>query len=408
MKRKLSVLLGLSLMLGACTKNSGVDPASSELSTSSVGQRGLATTGTAAINAGTVQQTVQGFGGASILLWEADLTSAQRTTAFSTTSGIGMSILRVMVPTVSSSFAAEKPTIDAAKGFGATVVATAWNAPTSMMTGNHLNTADYAAYASHLSSYNSAVGGVHAISPFNEPNYSGSTWMQATVTEVSNFVAAQGSNCGAPIMAPEPFNMDQTFISSYLGNTTAASKTSFVCGHIYGKTPYVVNSGGKSLWMTEHYTNSTISGNDWPNAMTAAKEMSDCMNSGWAAYVWWYIRRSYGPIDESSNITKLGYVMAQFARYVRPGYTKVSCTYNPSTGVYVTAYKSGTKLVIVIINQNSATTFQNFSISGLTVTGFNRFFTNSTTNIGSNSFSVTGGSFGINLTGSSVTTLVSQ
>jgi secreted protein with Ig-like and vWFA domain len=37
--------------------------------------------------------------------------------------------------------------------------------------------------------------------------------------------------------------------------------------------------------MTEHYTNSSISGNDWGNAMTAAKEIHDCMNAGWAAYV---------------------------------------------------------------------------------------------------------------------------
>ena len=35
-------------------------------------------------------------------------------------------------------------------------------------------------------------------------------------------------------MAPEPFNMDQTFINTYLSNATAKSKTSFVCGHIYG------------------------------------------------------------------------------------------------------------------------------------------------------------------------------
>jgi hypothetical protein len=42
-----------------------------------------------------------------------------------------------------------------------------------------------------------------------------------TATEVANFVAALGDNCGAPIMAPEPFNMDQTFINTYLSNTTA-------------------------------------------------------------------------------------------------------------------------------------------------------------------------------------------
>jgi glucuronoarabinoxylan endo-1,4-beta-xylanase len=159
--------------------------------------------------------------------------------------------------------------------------------------------------------------------------------------------------------------------------------------------------------MTEHYTNSSISGDDWPNAMIAAKEIHDCMNAGWSAYVWWYIRRSYGPISESGSIQKLGYVMAQYARYVRPGYIKISCTSNPTTGVYVTAYKSGTKLVLVIVNQNAAVTYQPFSYSGISVSGFNRYFTTSATNLDSNSFAVSGGSFGINLAASSVTTLVS-
>lgn len=409
MKKMLLSLATAALLFASCTKTQNeVTGSTAQQSAAQPANATEAVTGTVAIDAGTVQQTIQGFGGASILAWEADLTSTQRTEAFSASSGIGLSILRVMVPTSSSSFAAEKPTIDAAKSYGAKVVATAWNAPSSMMTGVHLNTSSYAAYASYLSSYNTAVGGVYAISPWNEPNYSGSGWMEATATEVANFVAAQGANCGAPIMAPEPFNMDQTFINTYLSNATAKSNTSFVCGHIYGKTPYNLGSIGKSVWMTEHYTNSSVSGNDWSNAMVAGKEIHDCMNAGWAAYVWWYIRRSYGPIDESSNITKLGYVMAQYARYVRPGYNKISCTANPVTGVYVTAYKSGTKLVVVIVNQNSAVTYQPFTLSGITVTGFNRYVTTSSSNLAANSFTVSGSSFGINLAASSVTTLVSM
>ncbi|WDF54370.1 glycosyl hydrolase [Mucilaginibacter sp. KACC 22063] len=407
MKKSIFTLCVSVLALAACTKqNINEQTAGAGVSKSTKAVDAVA--GTATVDASTVQQTVQGFGGASILAWQADLTSDQRTKAFSTTSGIGMSVLRVMVPTISSSFAAEKPTIDVAKSFGARVIATAWNAPSSMMTGNHLNTSSYAAYASYLSSYNSAVGGVYAISPFNEPNYTGSTWMQASVSEVTNFVAQQGANCGAPIMAPEPFNMDQSFINTFLSNSTAKANTSFVCGHIYGVNPYSLGSIGKSVWMTEHYTNSSISGNDWGNAMTAAKEIHDCMNAGWAAYVWWYIRRSYGPIDESSNITKLGYVMAQWARFVRPGYSKISCTSNPTSGVYATAYKSGTKLVIVIVNQNSATTSQAFSLSGISATGFDRYSTNSSSNLVHTTFTTSGSSFNISLAPSSVTTVISQ
>jgi glucuronoarabinoxylan endo-1,4-beta-xylanase len=366
--------------------------------------------GTATIAAGTVQQTIQGFGGASILAWQADLTSDQRTKAFSTTNGIGMSILRVMVPDNSSNFAREKSTIDVAKSYGAKVIATAWNAPASMMSNLYLKTSSYAAYASHLKAYNTAVGGVTAISPWNEPDYLESGWMHGTATEIANFVAAQGSNCGAPIMAPEPFQMNQTFINTYLSNATAKSKTSFVCGHIYGKTPYNLGNIGKSVWMTEYYTNSSISGNDWGNAMIAAKSIHDCMNSGWAAYVWWYIRRSYGCMDESSNITKLGWVTAQYARFVRPGYSKVSCTANPTSGVYVTAYKSGTKLVVVAINQNTTSTYQPFSISGLTVSnGFQKYVTSSSKNCQYvNDVPVSNNAFGISMEASSVTTLVSK
>ncbi|RXK86876.1 glycoside hydrolase [Filimonas effusa] len=387
----------LSLSLVSCHKSQDTDTAALNIPK-----------GTATVDANTVQQTVQGFGGASIPIWIGDLTSDQRTKAFSASSGIGMSILRVMVPTSSSQFAAEKPTIDAAKGLGARVIATAWNAPASMMDGLKLKTSSYAAYAAHLSSYASAVGGVYAISPWNEPNYSASGWMGATASEVADFVAAQGNNCGAPIMAPEPLNMGQSYINTYLSNATAKANTAFVAGHIYGATPYNLGNIGKSVWMTEHYTNSSISGNDWGNAMTAAKEIHDCMAAGWAAYVWWYIRRSYGPIDENSNITKLGYVMAHWARYVRPGYTKISCTANPTSGVYTTAYKSGSRIVIVIINQNSATTYQSFTLSGTSLTGFNRYVTTSSSNLVASTVAVSVGSFGINLSPSSVTTLVSQ
>ena len=402
MIRTLSKLLPFAFFLVACSKKDKDQESQETLK------------GTATINASSVQQTIRGYGGASIRGWIPDLTSDERTKAFSTTSGIGMSILRVRVPYNSSDFAAEKPTIDAAKSFGATVIASAWTAPPSMknnnnIVGGQLNTSAYASYAAHLSAFNTAVGGVRAISPINEPNITVSyESMELTASEVASFVAAQGSNCGAPIMAPEPFNMDQTYINTFLANATAKSKTSFVCGHIYGKTPYNLGNIGKEVWMTEHIINSNVSGNDWGNAMTAAKEIHDCMNAGWSAYVLWYIRRSYGTIDENSNITKLGYVMAQWARYVRPGYTKVSCTSNPTPGVYSTAYKSGSKLVIVIVNQNTATTYQPFSYSGVSVTGFNRYVTTSSSNLQQNSFTVSGGSFGINLAPSSVTTLVSQ
>lgn len=366
---------------------------------------------TATIDANTVQQYIRGFGGASIRGWISDLTSAQCTKAFSSTDGIGLSVLRVRVSPNSSDFAAEKTTIDAAKSYGATVIASAWTAPASMkdnndLVGGKLLTSSYADYAAHLSNFCSTVGGVSAISPINEPNITVTyESMSLTASEVADFVAAQGSNCGASIMAPETYNMNQTYTNTYLSNATAKSKTSYVCGHIYGAT-LSTYSPGKEVWMTEHYTN-TDDANDWSGAMGVAKEVHDCMNVGYNMYTWWYIRRSYGFLDESGNVTKRGYVMAHWAKWVRPGYYKISCTANPATGVYVTAYKSGSKIVIVAINQNSATTYQSFGVSGVTVSGFNRYRTTSSSNLSGDSFTISNGSFGINLPASSITTLVS-
>lgn len=404
MKKSLFNYLAMILLVAACTKKAGDDPSNDST-------RQPATEATAVINAGTNQQYIRGFGGASIRGWIPDLTADQRTKAFSPINGIGLSVLRVRVSPNSSDFAAEKPTIDAAKSFGASVIASAWTAPASMknnnsLIGGKLNTSAYASYAAHLRNFCNTVGGVSAISPINEPNITVSyESMELTAAEVAAFVAAEGSNCGAPIMAPETFNMDKNYMDAYLSNITARSKTTYVCGHIYGKTPYVY-SPGKEVWMTEHYYN-TNDANDWNGAMGVAKEIHDCMNAGYSMYVWWYIRRSYGPLNESGAVTKRGYVMSHYAKWVRPGYTKISCTANPTAGVYVTAYKSGSRIVVVAINQNSSITYQPFSISGAAVAGFNRYRTTSSANLTADSFTISGGNFGINLPASSITTLVS-
>jgi glucuronoarabinoxylan endo-1,4-beta-xylanase len=155
---------------------------------------------TAVISAGTVQQNIRGFGGASIRGWISDLTSPQIEKAFHPNNGMGLSVLRVRIPNASSQFAAEKPTIDGAKSFGATVIASAWSAPASMkdnnnLVGGKLKTSSYADYASHLRAFCTAVGGVSALSPINEPNISVDyESMEMTASEVAAFVAAEGTN----------------------------------------------------------------------------------------------------------------------------------------------------------------------------------------------------------------------
>jgi glucuronoarabinoxylan endo-1,4-beta-xylanase len=398
MKRNILFFALIASLLFACSKD--LEPADRPQSHLKA---------TAVINADTQQQNIRGFGGASIRGWIPDLTSAQAQKAFDVNNGIGLSILRVRIPHNSADFAAEKATIDRAKSYGASVIASAWTAPANMKTSNNivggkLKPESYADYATHLRNFNSAVGGVMAISATNEPDWvTDYESMNNTATEIGNFIAAQGSNCGAPIMGPETLGMNQSFTTTV--NNVAGSKLSYICGHIYGHPPYVLNLG-KEVWMTEHITD-TNDANNWSGAMNTAKEIHDVMNSGWSMWVWWYIRRSYGLLDESGNVTKRGYAVTHFAKYIRPGYRKISCTANPTSGVYVTAYKSGSKIVVVAINQNSAITFQPFTYSGVSIAGFNRYKTTSSSSLAADSFAVSGGSFGINLPASSITTLVS-
>jgi glucuronoarabinoxylan endo-1,4-beta-xylanase len=127
------------------------------------------------------------------------------------------------------------------------------------------------------------------------------------------------------------------------------------------------------------------------------------------AYVWWYVKRSYGPIDDSGNRTKRGCVMAQFARWVRPGYVRVNCTYNPSSNVYVVSFKSGSKVVVVAVNTGTSSVSQTFAMSnGTAPTSMTPYRTSSSQDLATlSAIAVSGGSFTNTLPGQSITTFVS-
>ena len=193
-----------------------------------------------------------------------------------------------------------------------------------------------------------------------------------------------------------------------LNDPIAINNILFIGGHIYGGglTSYpLAVSKGKEVWMTEHLVVNT----NWQGAIGTALEMNDCMNAGMNAYVWWFIRRYYGPIDDNGNVTKRGFVMSQFARFIRPGYYKVDATASPQSDVYVTAYKSGSKIVIVAINDGYTVIDQQFILQNGTASVFTPYVTSSTKDcLQESDITVTGDSFTASLDSSSVTTFVSK
>ena len=96
------------------------------------------------------------------------------------------------------------------------------------------------------------------------------------------------------------------------------------------------------------------------------------------------------------------------SNYASPSWIQqVSCTANPSSGVFTTAYKR-IRLVVVAVNQNSSSTSQTFNISGMSINGFKTYTTSSSQNHSAGTISASGSSFTVNLPASSINTLVSS
>lgn len=370
----------------------------------------VAQAGTCTINFTSNLQTIDGFGFASVF---ADvMTSAQADTFFGTGSGqLGFSLLRVYI-SENSSFSTDASNTSLAHARGAKVLGTAWTPPPSMKSNNSsvggtLNTSQYAAYASYLASAANSIG-VDYVSFQNEPDitvtYQSCSW---TPTQMYNFVLNNATAIGKPIVMPESYHFNDSYSDPVLNNSTAVTHITYVGGHIYGggnTTHTNAINHGKHVWMTEHYNNGqTIS-----NAITDAKEISDCMNNQMSAYIWW---RAYHPTLASDDLIsgstpqKNGYAVGQFAKYIRPGKVRCSATYNPSTNIYVTAYHNN-GAVIVAVNTGSSSVSQTFSlqnVSGVSTLLVNR--TSSSENMASvTTATVSSNSFTYTLPAQSVTT----
>jgi glucuronoarabinoxylan endo-1,4-beta-xylanase len=380
------------------------------------------TPGTVTINLNNTQQLIRGFGGVNMPGWTdvGDLTPAQVQKAFGTGTGqIGLSILRIRVPYDSTKFYLEVPTAQLVQSLGVTTIfASPWSPPPSMKSNNNivggiLNPSSYADYANYLKAFTNYMlsHGVtlYAISLQNEPDvsvtYESCDWNSS---QMINFLKFNAPSIGTKIIVPESYNGNRIISDAILNDPVAAANISIIGVHIYGggRTSYpLAASKGKEVWMTEHLVLDTT----WGAAQSTAGEIYDCMNAGMNAYVWWYIRRFYGPIDENGNVTKRGYSISQYSRFIRPGFYKVDVTGEPQQYVYVTAYKNSSKVVIVVLNYNEGPMSQTFSIRNGSVTKITPYVTTVSKNCTQeNDIIVTNGNFTAMLDSESVTTFVSN
>jgi glucuronoarabinoxylan endo-1,4-beta-xylanase len=215
-----------------------------------------------------------------------------------------------------------------------------------------------------------------------------------TAVQVLDFVRDYGQLItNTKVISPESFQFRHEHTDLMLNDPDAVANVDIVGGHIYGTQlqdysyPLALEKG-KELWMTEHYTTSDRSGNIWPDALLVGKEIHNCMVIGqYSAYIWWYGKRYYGFIGDGEEgtgngvVTKRGYVMSNFSKFIRPGYNRIDADESPQTGISVSAYAGDGKVVIVAINESSVTKEQQFVISGTNSTTVTPYITSSSKNL---------------------------
>ena len=395
----------------------------------------------ATMNFDSARQIIRGFGAASPW-YRPVMTLSEVESAFGTAGGqIGFSILRITVESDSNLWSKWLPSAKKAQDMGAIVIASPWYAPTNMV--ERVNNVSrvrydmYEAYAAHLNSFTRFMkaNGValYGLSVQNEPDIT-DQWTSWTPAEMLAFMKQNaGALTDTKVMAPESFQFRRNMSDPILNDSVACANTDIVCGHIYdgGLSSYpLAISKGKEVWMTEYLMGENNSGNNWPWALKLAQNVNDVMKSDMSAYVWWTIVRYYGPIGDGEKaaspqdpnetypkkgeVTKKGYVMSQFSKFIRPGYYRVESSIYPpviGAGVDVTAYKDplSSKVVVVAINTGSTPAQCALRLKSGTRMTFTPYTTSETKNrVQGNVFDVTDGSFTFTVEASSITTLVSN
>ena len=353
-------------------------------------------------------QVISGFGAASP--WYLPVaTESEIESAFGSTDGqIGLSIYRITVEADSNLWAKWVPSTLQAQNLGAIIIASPWYAPGTLSEfrdgETRIQLDKYDEYIDHLNAFvtfmqNNGVN-IYGLSVQNEPDIG--DWTNWSPTEMFTLMRDYAHAIqGTQVMAPESYHFDRAYADPILNDSTAAANTDIVCGHIYGGglTKYqLAEDKGKEVWMTEYLFGENNSGNNMGWAMHLAKNISDVMNADMSAYVWWTMIRYYGPIGDGTTaanpadpyesypakgeVTKKGYVLSQFSRFIRPGFVRVAATYYPRAQVYVTAYKSDSDIVIVAVNQGLTSVSQTFSIPHLAggVAAFTPYVTSETAN----------------------------
>ena len=409
-------------------------------------------TGTALIDFGAAEQTIDGFGGSEA--WYGPMTSATINKLYGTAAGdLALTIMRVRIAPATwtsatqtadtTQWTTELDNASAAQALGATIFATPWTPPPSMKIDNAsrsngtesgiLNPASYADYAAYLKTYvtyaTSLGVNLYAVSMQNEPDWDPMTYESClwTAGQFDTWLANYGSmptaGTSVKLMMPESFSFSPAMSATALNDPAAEANIGIIAGHLYGASPTyptLAKSMNKEVWETEHAlssVNSSGTATSWStsigDALALAEEIHWSMTLGeYNAYNWWWVvndndNQPTGLIDSNNNPTYFGLGMEHFSRFVRPGYVRYSATSNPVSGVYLSAYAGNGHQVIVVINANTTAASLPIQINNQTITSLTPYQTTSSASVAAQTaITVTGNSFTASVPAQSITTYV--
>ena len=405
-------------------------------------------------------QTIRGFGGMVHNTWQGGkgLSEADAKIAFGFGDGqIGLNTLRIPINKNTSDFGKEVEAAKYAKKYAGKdfiLFATPWDSPYAG--GNtHLAVSDYQNYTNHLNSFAGFMKeqGVplYAISISNEPDWC-HEWTCFSADEIYNYTKNYGDQLrkhGTKVISPESFAYQKKLYDKVLNDSDALKNWDILGAHFYASTAStsddffkypLADNKNVERWMTEHYTESQGSGNYWRKvlvtgdqataskldtvrALDVAYEIHRGLVLGnFSQYTWWYIRRCYGLImekdfsgklqiaeDEIGKPSKRGYVMSQFARFIRPGSVRVEATNNPEAEVYASAYTHGDSVIVVLINRDYGKT-KTIDINiplAKNITTYTKYVTSETKNaLKETAIQANNGKISLTLDKESITTLV--
>lgn len=375
------------------------------------------TAGTCEINTADQQQTIRGFGTSYASGWNGSMTDgdADRLYGYANSTQMGLNILRVRVETDDGAYddpnhSRWQDEVNNAKkvlsrAYKPIIFSSCWSPPPRMKVVNEIisrNGAnkpknwpyrDVAGFLGDYVEYMHSKGvNLYAVSIQNEPDiifrgpdyYDACNWDWYQMKDflLYNADSLKTTVPGFPVkvMAGESWENNTSYIGNiFSDNPVAAGKIDIVATHLYGgayRNPAKHSSAlaaGKEVWMTEHYIQDGYTKPIDFAVQTGEAIVKAMANAQMSAWVQWFPKgNNYRMLDASGNLTKLGYTMGQFARFVENGYRRIGTTVNPSAGIWTISYRSdvtnsnGTKrFVIVAVNSStSAVPLQPFYFKG--------------------------------------------